>query len=119
MLTAFGKLVRKLRIDKGATLKQMADYLEVSSAFLSAVENGKKTPPQRLVEQSCRYFSLNTEECAELEKAADLSIKEVNISLNGQENGDRRLALAFARKFKSLDQEQRDKILKILHGGEQ
>ena len=46
MLTSLGKFLRKLRIDIGETLRDMADKLSVSSAFLSAVENGKKKMPE-------------------------------------------------------------------------
>ena len=42
MLTEFGKFVRKLRIDNGTVLGEMAKSIAVSSAYLSAVENGKK-----------------------------------------------------------------------------
>ena len=42
MLTSLGRFLRKLRIDRGEILKNMAEKLEVTSSFLSAVENGKK-----------------------------------------------------------------------------
>ena len=42
MITAFGKFLRILRMDNGEILKTMAEKLEVTSSFLSAVENGKK-----------------------------------------------------------------------------
>lgn len=42
MVTAFGKFCRKLRIDRGQIMLDMAESLQVSPAFLSAVENGKK-----------------------------------------------------------------------------
>ena len=45
MITSVGKYLRKLRIDNGEILRDMADVLNVSSAFLSAVENGKKKMP--------------------------------------------------------------------------
>lgn len=45
MLTGIGKFLRKLRIDNEEILKDMADALGVSSAFLSAVENGRKKMP--------------------------------------------------------------------------
>ena len=38
MVNNFGKFCRKLRIDKGELLYDMATKLEVSSAFLSKVE---------------------------------------------------------------------------------
>ena len=45
MVTAFGKFCRKLRIDRGQIMLDMAESLQVSPAFLSAVENGKKNVP--------------------------------------------------------------------------
>ena len=42
MITKLGDYLRKLRIRNQQILKNMADELGVSSAFLSAVENGKK-----------------------------------------------------------------------------
>ena len=49
MLTSIGKFFRKLRIDEGEILKDMAEKLGVSVSFLSAVENGKKRMPFHLI----------------------------------------------------------------------
>ena len=49
MVTSFGKALRKLRIDRGMVLKNMADMLGVSSAYLSAIELGKRAIPDSLV----------------------------------------------------------------------
>lgn len=43
MITELGIFCRKLRIEYGERLSDMAQKLGVSSAFLSKVENGKKT----------------------------------------------------------------------------
>ena len=45
MITSLGTFLRRLRLAKGEILKDMAESLGVSSAFLSAVENGKKKMP--------------------------------------------------------------------------
>lgn len=45
MVNNFGKFCRKLRIDRNERLYDMAKRLNVSSAFLSKVENGQKKPP--------------------------------------------------------------------------
>ena len=45
MITEFGKALRKLRIDRGETLKIMADNLEMTSSYLSAIECGKRNIP--------------------------------------------------------------------------
>ena len=41
-ITEFGKAVRKARIDASVTLGDMAEALEVSPPFLSAMETGRK-----------------------------------------------------------------------------
>src|SRR5471030_1961778 len=45
MTTQFGKELKKLRIDLGITLMEMAQKINVSSAFLSAIETGRKRIP--------------------------------------------------------------------------
>ena len=51
MLTSIGRFLRKLRIDNGEILKDMAEALGGSSAFLSAVENGKKKMTEGWIEK--------------------------------------------------------------------
>ena len=43
MTTSFGKYIRKLRIEKGLTLTQLAAQINLDSANLSKIENGKRT----------------------------------------------------------------------------
>lgn len=47
MITKLGVFLRKIRIDNNENMKDMASILGVSSSFLSAVENGKKTMPPK------------------------------------------------------------------------
>ena len=58
MLTSIGRFLRKLRIDHGEILKDMADALGVSYAFLSAVENGKKKCPKDGSKSSALFIRL-------------------------------------------------------------
>ena len=44
-MTPFGERMRKMRAERGVTLKQMAADLGVSSAYLSALEHGKRGRP--------------------------------------------------------------------------
>ena len=41
-MTPFGAKLRELRKARGITLKEMAESLEISSAYLSALEHGKR-----------------------------------------------------------------------------
>ena len=62
MLTSIGRFLRKLRIDNGEILKDMAEALGVSSAFLSAVENGKKKMPEGWIEKLKSIYSFTAEQ---------------------------------------------------------
>lgn len=44
-LTSFGQFVRKLRISKHEYLKDMAEKLSITPAYLSAVEHGRRNVP--------------------------------------------------------------------------
>jgi len=59
MLTPFGKFCRKLRIDKGELLKDMADKLGVTPSYLSAVERGKRNIPKDWFEKISNIYLLN------------------------------------------------------------
>lgn len=42
---AFGKYIKKLREDRGLTIRQLEFYSNVSNSYLSLVENGKRGIP--------------------------------------------------------------------------
>lgn len=114
MLTAFGKEVRKIRLDRGELLKTMADSLGVKSSYLSAIEHGKKAIPKSFICSLTSLYSLSQNEIENLEKAADLSKQNVNINLIGKDADLAGLANAFARKFDSLTENQIKAIEKVL-----
>ena len=45
MTIQLGKELKKLRIDLGVTLMGMSELVELSPAFLSAIETGRKRVP--------------------------------------------------------------------------
>jgi transcriptional regulator with XRE-family HTH domain len=51
MMTSFGKYIRKLRIERGLTLTQLAAQLNLDSANLSKIENGKRTLNENRLEK--------------------------------------------------------------------
>ena len=114
-MTDFGKLLRKLRIDYNEVLYDMAKKLKVSPAFLSSVENGRKSAPPNWVPVIVEKYSLNSKQAKELQKAADLTTRHVRINLEKANNSKRELALAFARRFEGLNKEQRNEMLQILN----
>lgn len=114
MLTEFGKMCRKIRIDAGEIMADMASHLHVSAAFLSAVEHGKKTVPVDWPEKISNLYELDGKETALLRSAADKSIRQIRIDLENEDESEKDFIIAFARNFKNLDDDDREKILELL-----
>ncbi len=111
MLTEFGKALRKIRIDRQQLLKDMANKLGVSSAYLSAVENGKRRMPQDWVSKIASIYSLDSDAQADLQNAADNSVFDVTISLENASEQKRSAVLSFARALDGLDDEDLKRIM--------
>lgn len=113
MLTNFGKALRRMRIDHNEFLKDMAAKLGVTVAYLSAVENGNREVPDEWVEKlSCQY-NLLPEERKELQEYAYEDKGSLKISFNGIQEEEKELALAFARTFKDLSDEDKKAMKEI------
>lgn len=83
-MTPFGARLRTLRAERGVTLKQLAARLEVSAAYLSALEHGKRgAPSSGLVHQVCDAFDLIWDEAEELARLARLSHPRVVVDTAG------------------------------------
>lgn len=114
MLTKFGKKLRALRLENDQRLKDMADELGVTAAYLSAVENGKRSVPDSWIGRLSKEYMLSDNEIEELQKLAYEDKTNIKIDLNDAEEEEVGLALSFARKFKNLSDEQVSEIQKIL-----
>ena len=95
-LTDFGKTLRKLRIDHDVNLKNMADGLGVTSAFLSGVETGRNAINPGLINKISEILSLSDAESLELNAAASKTLSEVSIRV--ENDHDAEIAIMFARK---------------------
>jgi transcriptional regulator with XRE-family HTH domain len=79
-MTPFGARVRALRRERGLMLKDMAAYLGVSSAYLSALERGERGKPTwTLLQGVLHYFHIIWDEADELLRLADLSEPKIRI----------------------------------------
>lgn len=114
MVTSIGRFLRKIRIDHGEILRNMADRLKVSSAFLSAVENGKKKVPEAWISKLEELYSLTPEQMEELRVAIAESGNTVEINIHNAPDANRQLAVSFARQFNALDDKTIKKIYEIL-----
>jgi transcriptional regulator with XRE-family HTH domain len=117
-LNDFGKELRKLRIDKSELLKDMADRLRVSPAFVSAVETGRKPIPADFVARIASAYDLEDEARARLQKGADASRTTFEIRLSESASRQvRETAAVLARQFPKLSSSEVDQLLEILNKG--
>ena len=102
-MTPFGAKVRALRDAKGIALKQMAADLNVSSAYLSALEHGNRgRPAPGLVMQIAGYLGCIWDEAEELKRLAELSHPRVTIDTAGLSPDRTELANRLAKSIGSL-----------------
>ena len=83
-MTPLGAKIRELREARGITLKEMAKALHVSSAYLSALEHGKRgRPTWGMLQRIIHYFQVIWDEAEELQRLAELSDPRVTIDTGG------------------------------------
>ena len=83
-MTPFGARLRALRAERGVTLKQLAAELQVSAAYLSALEHGKRGAPSAgLVHQVNEFFGLIWDAAEDLAGLARLSHPRVTVNTAG------------------------------------
>lgn len=83
-MTPLGAKMRALREERGVTLKDMAKALRVSSAYLSALEHGRRGKPTYiLLQRIIAYFNVIWDEAEDLQRLADLSDPKVTIDTGG------------------------------------
>lgn len=114
MLNSFGKFCRKLRIDRDELLKDMAARLEVTSSYLSAVENAKRKVPQEWKAKLIQLYNLDEEQQRELALSMQEAKKELKIDLSEYNNEDKRVLMALAREYQGMDPETKTTIKNIL-----
>ncbi|MEO6396316.1 MAG: helix-turn-helix transcriptional regulator [Devosia sp.] len=105
-MTPLGLKMRQLREARGVTLKQMAAALHVSSAYLSALEHGKRGKPTWiLLQRIIHYFNVIWDEAEELQRLAELSDPKITIDTAGLAPEATELANRLARDINRLSPE--------------
>ena len=61
MKATFGEYIRQLRTDNGLTLTQLAFQLDLDSANLSKIENGKREFDEKRLDKLAQAFNLDIE----------------------------------------------------------
>ncbi|GLQ04924.1 helix-turn-helix domain-containing protein [Sneathiella chinensis] len=114
-MTPFGIKVRALRDQRGISLKKMAEDLAISSAYLSALEHGKRgLPSWSLVEQICSYFNIIWDEAEELHRLAAISHPKVTVDTSGLSPTATEYANILSREIRTLPEARLQEMLAYL-----
>lgn len=115
MITPFGIFLRKLRLDNNEVMADMAEKLDVSISFLSAVELDKKNIPYSWFEKICKLYDLTDKQEKELSEVICLSKHFLRIDLSDLSDEKRSLVFLFERRLKSMRDEDVEKLNEFLN----
>ena len=105
-MTPLGAKLRKLRAERGIALKDMATALDVSSAYLSALEHGKRGKPTWfMVQRIIAYFNVIWDEAEEIQRLAEISDPKITIDTAGFPPEATELTNVLAREMVRLSPE--------------
>jgi transcriptional regulator with XRE-family HTH domain len=114
-MTPFGAKIRQLRQERNVSLKQMAEAVGVSSAYLSALEHGHRGRPSwYLVQRIIAFFNVIWDDAEAVERLARLSHPRVTVDTAGMTPAATEAANLMAERIGSLSADQIDTILDIL-----
>ena len=115
-VTAFGKILRKMRIDCSEVLGVMAQRLKVSPAYLSSIENGGREIPDDFITKIVTEYGLSEEQKNELEEAKAKVKGAVNVDFTDQktEADCVETAVMFAKDFSRLSVKQVNELKELL-----
>ncbi len=83
-MTPFGRKLREIRAARGMTLKEMAEGMGVSSAYLSALEHGHRgRPSPRFVTELCLFMGIIWDDAEALQRLAAMSDPRVTVDTAG------------------------------------
>ncbi|MCI0756543.1 helix-turn-helix domain-containing protein [Teichococcus vastitatis] len=114
-MTPFGAKLRALRQARGMTLAEMAGALQVSSAYLSALEHGRRgRPSPGLVHQVNEHFGLIWDDAEEVARLARLSHPRVVLNTAGLSPVATELANRLAERIRFLPDSSLAALLRLV-----
>ncbi len=112
-MTPFGARLRALRAERAMTQSECAARLQISAAYLSALEHGKRgAPSPGLVHQVCDVFGLIWDQAEDLAALARLSHPRIVVDTAGLTPEQTALANRLAHTIRRLPPE----TIAALHG---
>lgn len=116
--TSYGKFLKRLRVDTGDTLVQMAQKLGVSVSLLTSVESGAREIPSELSGKIRTAYRLNEIASDALLKAeCETAHKTISVSL-GEKSEDEefvKAAISISRDLQELSTQEITDLARQVH----
>jgi transcriptional regulator with XRE-family HTH domain len=114
-MTPFGAKLRALRAASGMTQAELAERLQISAAYLSALEHGRRgMPGVGLVHQVCAEFGLIWDDADAMHSLARLSRPRVMLNTAGMSPAQTALANRLAQMMAVLSDEAVNRLHAVL-----
>ena len=114
MISKFGIEMRKFRASTGESLRGMAERLDISATFLSAMEVGRKAIPIEYAKKIKEIYNLDEDEYARLYDSIVETNKRVDIEIDKMNEAQKEVSMVFARRIENADPELVEKLRQIL-----
>lgn len=107
-----GIFLKQLRLHHDdERLIDMANKLNISQSFLSAIESGKRNLSDKLIFRIVDVYKLNENDEKELFHLRDLALNKINITLENLEDKQKETVVEFLSNVDKMD----DKTLKKIN----
>jgi transcriptional regulator with XRE-family HTH domain len=114
-MTPFGVKLRQLRAERRIRLKDMAEALGVSAAYLSALEHGRRgRPTHAMVVAICAQLGIIWDDADELMRLARLSHPRITVDTAGLSAEATELANLLAERIRKLPPDRVARLLELL-----
>ncbi len=115
-MTPFGEKIRVLRSKRNVTLTEMANAVGVSSAYLSALEHGKRGRPSwQLIQRIISYFNVIWDDAEELARLARVSNPRAILNTSGLSPSATELANRLSVNISRLSDATVQELLAVLN----
>ena len=112
MVTEIGKYLKLLRIKTGDSLRTMASKLNISAAYLSAIENDQRNVPDGFFDAICGAYQLSDEEKEAVKQAVYGSMDNYRVDLSSISDNKRQVLLSLTKD--ELDEEVVNKLCEVI-----
>lgn len=107
--------MREIRAARGMRLKDMAEGMGVSSAYLSALEHGHRgRPSRRFVTELCLFMGIIWDDAEALQRLAEMSDPRVSVDTAGLTPEATLLANELAERIAELTPGQIEAMRRML-----